>query len=114
MQGFATHGTQNRRLLRVAAGSLLRIMLGAAALMLLLTVTAVSQVLTVTPEGVDGHYLDFHPTNIPLPTNPLTENGKQELIRFLTGGTWLCHATSAACQQGADAARQRKYGAERL
>jgi len=85
MQGFATHGTLSRRLLRVAAGSLLlRIMAGAAALVLLLSVTATSQVMTVTPEGVNGHYLEFHPTNIPLPATPLSERGRQELIRFLT------------------------------
>ncbi|QNI33924.1 hypothetical protein H7849_08470 [Alloacidobacterium dinghuense] len=63
---------------------MLRITAGAAALVLLLSVTATSQVMTVTPEGVGGHYLEFHPTNIPLPTDPLTERGKQELIRFLT------------------------------
>ncbi len=84
MQGFATHGTLSRRLLRVAAGRLLRIMAGAAALVLLLSVTASSQVMTVTPEGMDGHYLEFHPTNIALPATPLSERGKQELIRFLT------------------------------
>ncbi|HMD20384.1 MAG TPA: hypothetical protein VKH40_08685 [Alloacidobacterium sp.] len=84
MQGFATQGTLSRRLLRVAAGRLLRIMAGAAALVLLLSVTASSQVMTVTPEGVNGHYLEFHPTNIPLPATPLSERGRQELIRFLT------------------------------
>lgn len=84
MRGVATHGTWNRRLLRVAAGSMLRITFGAAVLTILFSVAANAQVFTVTPEGMGGHYLEFHPTNIPLPTNPLTERGKQDLIRFLT------------------------------
>lgn len=84
MRGFATHGIWNRRLLRVSATSVLRITAGAAALAMLFSVTASAQVFTVTPEGMGGHYLEFHPTNISLPTDPLTERGKQELIRFLT------------------------------
>ena len=84
MQGFATYGTRNRRLLRVAAGNLLRITIGVAALMFLQSGRATSQVLTISPEKIDGHYLDFHPTNVPIPTEPLTTRGKQELIRFFT------------------------------
>ena len=85
MQGFATHGTSNQRLLRVAAESLLRIMAGATALVVLLSGSANSQVMTIDPAaGMDGHYLEFHPTNVPLPTDPLTERGRQELIRSLT------------------------------
>src|SRR5277367_3448933 len=84
MQGFATHGTRNRRPLRVAAESLLRIMAGAAALVLLLSGSASSQVMTIDTAQMDGHYLDFHPTNLPLPTDPLTERGRQKLIRSLT------------------------------
>jgi hypothetical protein len=84
MQGFATQGTRNRRLLRVAAGNLLSVVMCGAALILLETGTATSQVLTVSPEKIEGHYLEFHPTNIPLPTEPLTTRGKQELIRSLT------------------------------
>src|SRR5215813_13830645 len=76
MQGFATHGTKNWRLLRVT--------LSGAAWVLLGTAAASSQVLTISPEKMDGHYLDFHPTNVPLPTEPLTTRGRQELIRFLT------------------------------
>jgi hypothetical protein len=77
MQGFATYGTTNRRLLRVVAGG--------AALLLLPVGAAMAQVLTVNTGGkIDGHYLDFHPTHIDLPTDPLTPHGRQELIRFLT------------------------------
>jgi hypothetical protein len=75
MKGFATHGTTNRRLLRVVAG-------GAA--LLLFPAGAISQVFTVHTDKIDGHYLDFHPTNITLPTDPLTAQGRQELIRSLT------------------------------
>jgi hypothetical protein len=84
MQGFATHGTWNQRLLRVAAGSLLRMITGACALVLLLSGSAQSQVFTVDPANIDGHYLEFHPTNVELPNTPLSERGKQELIRSLT------------------------------
>jgi hypothetical protein len=76
MQGFATHGIWHR--------CSLRIMVGAAALVMLFPTTARSQVFTVNPANIDGHYLDFHPTNISLPATTLTERGKQELIRFLT------------------------------
>jgi len=84
MQGFATHGTCNRRLLRGAAGRLLRFSVCVAGSLLLQSGIANSQVFTVNPEKIDGHYLDFHPTNIPLPTEPISERGRQELIRFLT------------------------------
>ncbi|MGC1299372.1 MAG: hypothetical protein WA869_30470 [Alloacidobacterium sp.] len=84
MRGFATQGTRNRRLLRVATAGLLRITAGVAVLVLLLSGSANSQVMTIDPAKMDGHYLDFHPTNVPLPTDPLTEHGKQDLIRFLT------------------------------
>jgi hypothetical protein len=84
MQGFATHGTKDRRLLRVAAGHLLRLAVCGAAVALLGASTANSQVLTVSPEKIEGHYLEFHPTNVPLSTEPLTTRGRQELIRFLT------------------------------
>ncbi len=84
MKGFATQGTEKRRLLRVAAGGLLHFSAVAAAILLLQSSTATAQVLIVSPEKIDGHYLDFHPTNIPLPSEPLSARGKQELIRFLT------------------------------
>jgi hypothetical protein len=42
-----------------------------------------AQVFTVTPEGIDGKYLEFHPTNIPLPDQPLTNHSREDLLRFL-------------------------------
>lgn len=76
MQGFAAHGTQARRLLRVLAGATLFLLAFAG--------MSTAQVFTVSPEKIEGHYLDFHPTNVPLPDQRITERGRQELIRFLT------------------------------
>jgi hypothetical protein len=76
MHGFAANGTSYGRLLRVLAGG--------AALLLVSAGVSPAQVFTVSPEKISGHYLDFHPTNIALPSQPLTTQGKQELIRFLT------------------------------
>lgn len=42
-----------------------------------------AQVFTVTPEGVDGKYLDFHPTNVAISTVPLTNHNREDLLRFL-------------------------------
>jgi len=42
-----------------------------------------AQVFTVTPEGVDGKYLDFHPTNVAISTVPLTGHNREDLLRFL-------------------------------
>jgi hypothetical protein len=42
-----------------------------------------AQVLTVSQGNVDGRYLDFHPTNVTLPTQPLDTQTKQELIRIM-------------------------------
>ena len=84
MQGFATQGTHHRHLLRGAAASLLRVVVSAAAVTLLLSASASSQVFTVSPEKIEGHYLEFHPTHVALSTEPLTTRGRQELIRFLT------------------------------
>jgi hypothetical protein len=42
-----------------------------------------AQIFTVTPEGVDGKYLDFHPTNVAISTVPLTGHNREDLIRFL-------------------------------
>jgi hypothetical protein len=71
MQGFAA-----RRMLRVLAGGTLFLLTFAG--------SSPAQVFTVSPEKIEGHYLDFHPTNVPLPAQPITERGRQELIRFLT------------------------------
>jgi len=49
----------------------------------LVTFPAAAQVFTVTPEGVDAKYLQFTPTNIPLPTLPLTHHDRDEMLRFL-------------------------------
>ncbi|WP_158748758.1 hypothetical protein [Acidobacterium sp. S8] len=76
MQGFATQGARRHSPLRVAVA--------AAALMFFPTMTAMSQVFTVGPEQIGGHYLEFHPTHVDLPSEPLTPRGRQELIRFLT------------------------------
>jgi hypothetical protein len=43
-----------------------------------------AQVFTVTPEGIDGKYLDFQPTNIAISTVPLTNHNREDLLRFLT------------------------------
>ncbi len=42
-----------------------------------------AQVLVVTQSGVDGRYLDFHPTNVSLPSQPLDAQSRQELIRIM-------------------------------
>jgi hypothetical protein len=42
-----------------------------------------AQVFTVTPQGVDGKYLDFEPTSLTLPTAPLTGHNRADLLRFL-------------------------------
>jgi hypothetical protein len=49
----------------------------------LATMSAVGQVFTVSPEKIDGHYLDFHPTNVALPLETLTTRNRQDLLRFL-------------------------------
>lgn len=84
MQRFAACGTRNQRLLRIVAGNTVRFTVCAAMLLMLYPRQATTQVMVINPEKMDGHYLDFHPTNIPLPSQPLTERGKQDLIRSLT------------------------------
>ena len=49
----------------------------------LLTLPAAAQVFTVTPEGIDGKYLEYKPTNVALSTLPLTHHDREELLRFL-------------------------------
>lgn len=73
MQGFAAKARLFRRLLRGLAGGAL-----------CCSTVVLAQVFTVSPEKIEGHYLEFHPTHIDLPTQPLSERGRQELIRFLT------------------------------
>jgi len=43
-----------------------------------------AQVFTVAPEGIDGKYLAFQPTNIAISTVPLTNHNREDLLRFLT------------------------------
>ncbi|MBV8281876.1 MAG: DUF2845 domain-containing protein [Candidatus Eremiobacteraeota bacterium] len=45
--------------------------------------TAHAQVFTVTPEGLDGKYVEFQPTNVAISTVPLTAHNRQDLLRFL-------------------------------
>jgi len=80
-----------------------------------------AQVFTVTPEGVDGKYLDFHPTDVPLPQQPLTNHNREDLLRFLQAEqgfsmrplpitTLTLHANGAMQPSGSDyvsAIRQR-------
>jgi hypothetical protein len=47
------------------------------------SLTCRAQVFTVTPEGVDGKYLDYHPTDVPLPQAPLTNHNREDLLRFM-------------------------------
>ncbi|HEY1732197.1 MAG TPA: hypothetical protein VGG15_10630 [Terriglobales bacterium] len=51
--------------------------------MVLFASSCPAQVFTVTPEGIEGKYLDFHPTDIPLPQAPLTNHGREDLLRFM-------------------------------
>lgn len=44
---------------------------------------AAAQVFTVTPENVDAKYLQITPTDIKLPTAPLTQHDRQQLLRYL-------------------------------
>lgn len=54
-----------------------------ALLFVLSTLPGAAQVFTVTPEGIDGKYLDFQPTNIAISTVPLTNHNREDLLRFL-------------------------------
>lgn len=44
---------------------------------------AAAQVFTVTPENVDVKYLQITPTDVTLPTAPITHHDREQLIRFL-------------------------------
>jgi hypothetical protein len=86
-----------------------------------LSFPCVAQVFTVTPEGVDGKYLDFHPTDVPLPQEPLTNHNREDLLRFMQAEqgfsmrplpitTLTLHANGAMQPSGSDyinAIRQR-------
>ena len=72
MTGFACGKWFRRQIPRTAPFSLL-----------IPALVAGAQVFTVTPEGVDAKYLDFHPTNVALSTAPLTNHNREDLLRFL-------------------------------
>src|ERR1700761_5843868 len=73
MRGVAAKASSCRRLLRVLAGGAI-----------CCSTIAMAQVFTVSPEKIEGHYLEFHPTHVELPSQPLSARGHQELIRFFT------------------------------
>jgi hypothetical protein len=89
MRGFTS--VHNFRPLSFGSGSFqpgfLMHLAGSIALFLLFTSSASSplfaQVFTVTPEGIDGKYLEFHPTSVPLSEAPLTTHNREDLLRFL-------------------------------
>ena len=43
-----------------------------------------AQVFVVQPEHIEGHYLEFHPTDVALSTAAMTERTRRDLLRFLT------------------------------
>lgn len=49
----------------------------------LFALPAAAQVFTVTPENVDAKYLQITPTDVTLPTAPLTHHDREQLIRYL-------------------------------
>jgi len=73
--GFTCRNRSLRRILRPASYSPLIFALSA--------LPVAAQVFTVTPEGIDGKYLDFHPTNVGISTAPLTNHNREDLLRFL-------------------------------
>src|ERR1700758_3929062 len=48
-----------------------------------LAAPATAQVFTVAPEGLEGKYVEFQPTNVAISTVPLTTHNRQDLLRFL-------------------------------
>ena len=92
------------------------------ALSILFASSCAAQVFTVTPEGVDGKYLDFHPTDVPLPQEPLTNHNREDLLRFLQAeqgfamrplpiGTLTVQANGALHPAGSDYANAiREHG----
>ncbi|MFP5227991.1 MAG: hypothetical protein ACLGXA_10200 [Acidobacteriota bacterium] len=45
--------------------------------------SARGQIFTVEPEHVEKHYTEFPPTHVRYPAQPITQLGRQELIRFM-------------------------------
>ena len=52
-------------------------------ILVLSALPAATQVFTVAPEGIDGKYLEFKPTNVAISTVPLTNHNREDLLRFL-------------------------------
>jgi hypothetical protein len=75
MSGFTCTKRFSLRILRPALFS--------PVILALSILPAAAQVFTVTPEGIDGKYLDFQPTNIAISTVPLTNHNREDLLRFL-------------------------------
>jgi hypothetical protein len=76
MRGSVSGGFLPRRALSWAASL--------AVFFVVVSATARAQVFTVEPEHIEGHYLEFHPTSLPLSTAPMTERTRRDLLRFLT------------------------------
>lgn len=45
---------------------------------------ACAQVFTVTPQAINPKYLEFHRTDVPLSTEPVTRRDREELVGFLS------------------------------
>lgn len=77
---FPANSASQRRMPNVLAGA---VSLAITVILLCFTPSAPGQVFTVTPEGVDGHYLDFHPTHVTLSSQKLTEQTRRDLLRVM-------------------------------
>ncbi|GGH11999.1 hypothetical protein [Silvibacterium dinghuense] len=99
------------------------LIVGLAVLLLLFSGgNSVAQVFTVTPEGIEARYLEFQPTSIPLPQEPLTNHNREDLLRFLQAEqgfsmrplpitTLTLHANGALHPSGSDYAEAvRSHG----
>ena len=72
MRGFTATGTLLGRMPCFLAGGMW--------CFLFMSGFASAQVFTVGPEQIHGRYLDFHPTNVALSSEPLTSRGRQMLL----------------------------------
>lgn len=75
MRGFTATGTFLKRLPRYFAGGI--------GCFLLVSGYASAQVFTVGPERIQGHYLEFHPTNVALSSQQITSRDRQILLGTL-------------------------------
>lgn len=85
MRGFTCNTRFSQNIYRPALHfpPLFALSIFALSIFVLSALPVTAQVFTVTPEGVDGKYLDFQPTDISLPTAPLTGHNREDLLRFL-------------------------------